>query len=116
MYEARLPAPDLPAKTIPAKIARIKMSGKFPVDTRIPPLQIKVLLKSNPRKSRIFVQVRVVCCFPLALDMVRRLAVYVGFLRSRTPSQGISFIYTYVYVYVYIHTYIYIYIYMYVCM
>ena len=47
--------PDLPTNIIPAKIAGLKLSGKFPMDTRIPPLRIKITLESNPLKSRILV-------------------------------------------------------------
>ena len=31
-------APDLPAKTIPTKVRRLRTSSKFPLDMRIPPL------------------------------------------------------------------------------
>ena len=50
--------PNLPASTkiIPTKIARLKISGKFPVDMIIPPLTIKILLESNPRQSTILVR------------------------------------------------------------
>ena len=43
----------LPAKIIPTKIRRLKKSRKLPMDMRIPPLKIKILLESNPLKSRI---------------------------------------------------------------
>ena len=46
-------SPYLPAKIIPTKITWLNISGRFPVDTRIPPLKIKNLLESNPLKSRI---------------------------------------------------------------
>ena len=49
-------APNLPAKIIPAKIRRLKLSGRFPMDMRIPPLKIKILLESEPLKSRILVE------------------------------------------------------------
>ena len=45
--------PSLPAKTVPTKIAWLKVSEQFPVDMRIPTLKIKTLLESNPLKSRI---------------------------------------------------------------
>ena len=38
--------PNLPTKTIPAKIARLKLSRKLLVDMRSPPLEIKILLES----------------------------------------------------------------------
>ena len=49
--------PDLPTKIIMhAKIARLKLSRRFPVGQGIPPLEIKILLESNPLKSRVFVR------------------------------------------------------------
>ena len=49
--------PDLPAKIIPAKIRRLELSsGKSPMDTRIPQLKLKILLESNPLKSRVSVR------------------------------------------------------------
>ena len=74
--------PNLPGKIIPAKIRRLKVSGKFPtLDMRIPPLKHKIMPESSPLKSRI---------------LVRRLAVRLGpssmcFFReslSHSPSQG----------------------------
>ena len=47
------PTANLPIKIIPTKIRRLKTSGKFPVDMRIPPLNIRILLESNPLKYRI---------------------------------------------------------------
>ena len=40
--------PNLPTKIIPAKICRLKISGRFPMDMRIQPLNIKTMLESNP--------------------------------------------------------------------
>ena len=42
----------------------LKLSRKFPLDMTIPPLKIKILLESNPLKSRIFVRRLAVlsCC------------------------------------------------------
>ena len=48
--------PDLPTNIIPAKIAWLKSSWKSPMDMRTPPLQIKILLESNPLRSRILVR------------------------------------------------------------
>ena len=48
--------PSLPTKIIPAKIPWLKISGKSPMDMRIPPLKIKIMLDSNPLKSRILVR------------------------------------------------------------
>ena len=52
--------PNLPTNIIPAKIRRLNKYGEFPTDMRIPPLKIKIMLESNPLKSR---------------NLVRRLAV-----------------------------------------
>ena len=49
-------APNLLTKIIPAKIRWLKTSGKFPMDMRTSPLQIKILFESNPLKSRILVR------------------------------------------------------------
>ena len=43
-------------KNLPAEIAWLKLSGKFPMDMRIPPLNVKILLESNPLESRILVR------------------------------------------------------------
>ena len=40
-------APNLPAKSIPAKIAGLKLSGNSSMDMRIPPLRIKIMLESK---------------------------------------------------------------------
>ena len=48
--------PNLPTKNLPTKIRRIIISGKFRMGLGIPGLAIKILLKSNPLKSRILVQ------------------------------------------------------------
>ena len=47
--------PNLPTKIIPTKIRGLKTSGKLPMDMWIPPPKIKILLESNPLKSRILV-------------------------------------------------------------
>ena len=48
--------PNLPTGIIPIKIARLKLSGKSPMDMSIPPLRFKIMLESNPLKSRILVR------------------------------------------------------------
>ena len=53
---ARFAAPNLPTEIIPAKIRWLKISGEFPLDMRTPPLKSKMLLESNPLKSRIVVR------------------------------------------------------------
>ena len=47
---------NLPTKITPTKIAWLKISGKFPMHMRIPPLHIKITFESNPLKSRISVR------------------------------------------------------------
>ena len=47
----RSDAPSPPTNITPTNIARLKLSGKFPMDMRIPPLGIKIVLESDPLKS-----------------------------------------------------------------
>ena len=47
--------PNLPTNIVSTNIARLKLSGKFRMDTRIPPLQIKIMLEFNPVKSKMLV-------------------------------------------------------------
>ena len=48
--------PNLPTNIIPTKIRWLTISGEFPMGMIIPPLEIKILLESNPLKSRILVR------------------------------------------------------------
>ena len=48
--------PNFPTKNLPAKIRRLKTSGGFPMDMRIPPFEIKIMLESSPLKFRILVR------------------------------------------------------------
>ena len=48
--------PSLPTNIIPTNIACVKLSGRFPVDMRIPPLKIKILLESDPPITRVLVR------------------------------------------------------------
>ena len=86
-------APNLPTKSLPTKIARLKLSGKFPMDLRVIPLKIKIVLESNPLKSRILVRRLAVPSFPLHPALSNDVHIYI-----------------YIYIYIHIHTYIYIYI------
>ena len=45
------PTPNPPTDIIPSKIARLRLSGRFPMGLGIPPLNIKMLPESNPLKS-----------------------------------------------------------------
>ena len=45
----------LPTKNLPAKIRCFIISGKSPMDVRIPPLRIEILLESNPLTSKVLV-------------------------------------------------------------
>ena len=56
--------PNLPTNIIPTKIAWLKLCRQFPMDMRIPPFKIKILLESNPPKSRILVPVRRLAACP----------------------------------------------------
>ena len=47
--------PNLPTKIIPTKIAWLKLSGKYPMGMVIPPLNVRIMIESNPLKSRILV-------------------------------------------------------------
>ena len=47
--------PNLPTKMIPTKIAWLELSGKSPMDMRIPSFRIKIMFESNPLKSIMFV-------------------------------------------------------------
>ena len=134
--------PNLPAKIIPTNIAWLKLSGKFPMDMRIPPLWIKIVLESNPLTSTMLVRGLVVCAFrfcwilqaqiPIDLPTYRFTDVY-GRLgvphpggRSRGGcNQGASLelisladVRSLAYIYIYIMcVYIYIYIYtLYLCL
>ena len=51
----QLLTPNPPTNIVPTNIAWVKLSGKFPMDMRIPPLYIKIVLESNPPKSTILV-------------------------------------------------------------
>ena len=51
-----LPTKIIPTKIIPTKIRWLKTSRKSPMDMRIPPFNIKIMLESNPPKSRILVR------------------------------------------------------------
>ena len=54
--------PDLPTKISPTKIARLKLPGKIPAGLGIRPLESKIVLESNPLKSRILVRRLDVAC------------------------------------------------------
>ena len=47
--------PNLPTTIVPTNIAKLKLSGKSPMDMRIPPLKFKIMLESNPLKSTMLV-------------------------------------------------------------
>ena len=50
-----LGTPNLPTNIVPTDIARVKVSGKSPMDMRIPHLYIKIVLESNLPKSTMLV-------------------------------------------------------------
>ena len=55
LSQAPLVRPILPTNIIPTNIAWLKLSGRFPMDMRIPPLKIRIMLESNPLKSTMLV-------------------------------------------------------------
>ena len=55
---------NVPTKTVPTKIACLKLSGKLPMNMKIKPLNIKMMLQSDPLKSRILAQRLAVHCYP----------------------------------------------------
>ena len=76
--EVRGSTPDFPTKIVLAKICCVNISGKFPVDMRIPPRNIRITLESDHLTSRI---------------LVWRLAVHVvqtGWPTLRAPCSGSS--------------------------
>ena len=62
---------SLYTKIIPTKVRRLRISGEFPVDMRIPPLEIRIPLESNPLKSRIFYRNPKSCSHPRLQDFPR---------------------------------------------
>ena len=71
--DAEAITPNLPTKITPTMIAWLKLSRKFPMGLRIPPLRIKILLESKPLKSSI---------------LVRRLAIVPVSYRRGPPSSS----------------------------
>ena len=55
IYTHTYGTPNLPTKSLPAKIRWLKSSGKFPTGLGIPPLKLKIMFESSPLKSRILV-------------------------------------------------------------
>ena len=72
--------PNLLTKILPTKIRRLKISGEFPIDLRIPPLKLKlkILLESNPLKSRI-----PLCQTPVGLSNLFFLRMFGGALHGQ---------------------------------
>ena len=83
--------PHLPTNIIPTKIARFKLSGKFPMGLGMPPLKIKIMLESNPLKSIMLVR-RLAVNFPslwsAARDLLERRSVVVVRLKSLCHAVG----------------------------
>ena len=48
------PTPNLPTNIIPAKIRWLKLSGKFPMVMRIPPLNIQILFATHSLMENCF--------------------------------------------------------------
>ena len=131
---------NLPTNIVPINIAWLKLSGKSPMDVRIPPLWIQIMLESNPPKPTMIggLGVPVLLAFEqptlqhnhntsticqLHMYLFRSFQVtllysmcnvYI-YMYSMCVSLSL-YMYIYIYMYTYIcihimHTYIYIYIY-----
>ena len=115
-------APNLPAETILTKIRWLNISGKFSMGLGIPPLRIKILLGSNPPKSRILVPRLAENLLLWAWTRWPRCRAGRRRQRSGAPGagsagarcgSGAQHDYVYIYIYIYIYTYHAIYIYIY---
>ena len=60
--------PDLPTKIIPTEIRWLKLSGRYPVEMRMPTLKIEIMFESNPRTTRILVRMLAVFVLVLQAD------------------------------------------------
>ena len=99
--------PNLPTTIIPDKIRWLKASGKSPMDMRISPLEIKILLQSNPLKSRILVQRLAVHSLRLGASALHRPRPHFCKPVPRCVYMlSLSLVYTYICIYVYIYIYI----------
>ena len=78
--------PNLPTHIIPTKIAWLELSGKLPSGLGIPPLNIKIMLESNPLKSIMLLRRLAVPRIP-SLPMVTPLCCACH--RSETPRYGV---------------------------
>ena len=76
----RRPNLPIPTKVMPTKICWLNLSRKFRMDVRIPPRKLKIMLESNPLKSRILVR-------RLAVDSAVDMKVlHRKILRVKTPG------------------------------
>ena len=78
------------------------------MDLRIPPLRTKILLESNPPKSRILVWRLAVACNLFGNREAWSLQTTVRLAPLTT------YVWVYIYIYIYTHTHMYIYIYIYI--
>ena len=67
---------NLPTSIVPTNIARLKLSGKSPMDMRIPPLTFKFTLESNPQKSTMLVGRLGVCIHITNVCMYIHIYIY----------------------------------------
>ena len=102
--------PNLPTNIVPTNIAGLKLSWKFPMDMKISPLTINIMLESNPLKPTMLVGDWAQGWKP------HRVYIYI-YIHTHTPIYIGLFtsIYTYIYIYI-IHMYVYIYIYIPTCL
>ena len=120
--------PNLPTNITPTNIARLKLSGKFPMGLGIPPLYIKIMLESSPPKSTMLVGRLGVTAQahtdPAGLQRRGRVRastciyiyIYMYIERERDIMYICMCVYIYIYMYTHIHAYIYIYTHMYMYM
>ena len=102
--EGAVPSLSGENKNLQTKIRRLRISGKFPMELSIPPLEMKMLLESSPLKCKLW------------LGGPRRL-LWVPPPRP-APRRNLQYctisLYIYIYIYIYTHTYIHIYMYVYI--
>ena len=77
--------PNPPTNIVPTNIARLKLSGKSPMDMRTPPLKINMVLESNPRKSTMLVGRLGVCSSRILRDSDSQFADWPDAPRATAP-------------------------------
>ena len=80
-WDPPVSTPNLPTNIIPTKIRSLIISGQFPMNMRIPPLNIKTMRESNPLKSRILVRRLAVKC-PRRRDYTKLYYIIICYITS----------------------------------